>query len=78
MLVLNPQSDLATSMKLNPTINFDRGLFKNEQTASFHIKAILALMIVAWSFEVQPLSRDTFQCTPVYIAMYPCGEVYMA
>ena len=32
-----------------------------------HIKAILALMIVAWPFKVQPLSRDTFQCTPVYI-----------
>ena len=26
----------------------------------FHIKAILAVMIVAWLFEVQPLSRDKF------------------
>jgi len=43
-----------------------------------HIKAILALMIVTWPFEVQPLSRDTFQCTPLYIYMYPCGEIYMA
>ena len=39
-----------------------------------HIKAILALMIAAWPFELQPLSRDTFQRTPVYIYMYPCGE----
>ena len=27
--------------------------------------------------KVQPLSRDAFQCTPVYIWMHP-GEEYMA
>ena len=34
---------------------------------------MVALMKVACSLlEVKPLSRDTFQCTPVYIEMYPC------
>jgi len=31
------------------------------------IKNMLALMIVAYSFEIQPLSQDTSQCIPVYI-----------
>ena len=38
---------------------------------------MLALMKVACSFEVQPLSLDTSQCTPVYIYLYPYEEVFI-
>ena len=37
-----------------------------------HIKTMLAFL------EVQPLSLDTFQCTPVYSYMSPCVEAYMS
>ena len=54
------------SIKLAFTINFGMSLYKGSwlQADLTSIKAILALMIVAWNFEVQPVYCDTFQCSP--------------
>jgi len=50
-------------IKFTPTIEFSLSLYKKKECSV----AILAYMIVAWPFEVQPLSWDTFKCAPVYI-----------
>ena len=57
-----------------PTIDFSLNCIKQNRWYNYliHIKTMLAFL------EVQPLSLDTFQCTPVYSYMSPCVEAYMS
>ena len=61
-----------------PTIDYCLSLYKTNWDTSSTSRQFLLWWKWLAPLEVQPLSRDKFQCTPVYIDMSLCIEVCMA
>jgi len=60
---------------LIPTIDYYLSLY----TMNWDIPSTSRRFLLLYTpLEVQPLSRDASEYTPVYILIYPCGEVCMA
>ena len=57
------------SIKFTPTNDFGLSLYKTIDCRLPHQGNPCFDDIVAWPFEMQTLSRNTFQCAPVYIWM---------